>query len=551
MNFTEHILASTISVMTPNTFPIPMLPLVRAAALAPAALMAAAALGASPLLCRDGAQAWRRFALLCAAALAAATGVLAATLSGARCGPDCAGLALLPGLALGGLGAWLAWLVQFLGAVIGAFSSRYLQGEPRQARYVAALAAVLAGVQCLLLADHWLSLIAAWAFIGSALHRLLCFYPERPFARLAAHKKRIADRVADALLLGAAALAWHACGSGSLPRLFAFVQAGPVPMALHASAVLLVLAVMLRTALLPVHGWLIQVMEAPTPVSALLHAGVVNLGGFVLIRFAPLLAASPAARSLLVACGLASALLAGMVSLTRVSIKVRLAWSTVAQMGFMVLECGLGLYELAALHLLGHSLYKAHAFLSASDVVRQGRLRGLRDGAPNSAASVVAAPWLAAAVLLVLLRALGAGPWPWWWTGVLALAWAPLLWWPAWSARSAGLAAWRAATGVALVAALGAAAALAHHLALGARDLPWHAAGPFALAGMALMYTALAALQLGPRRLDALRRWSYAGFYVDEIYTRVALRLWPARWGGPTRPRSMASKRAALAWSTK
>ncbi len=549
MNFTERLEPSTISGMTADTFPIPMLSLVHAAALAPMALMAAAALGASPAMCRASAQAWRRFALLCAAALAASTGVLAAQWLHASCGPGCAAPTLLPGLALTGLGAWMAWLVQFLGTVIGAFSSRYLQGEPRQGPYVATLASVLAGVQCLLLADHWLVLIAAWAFIGAALHRLLCFYPERPFARLAAHKKRIADRAADALLLGSAALAWHACGSGSLPRLFAFVQAGHASATLDLSAVLLVLAVMLRTALLPVHGWLIQVMEAPTPVSALLHAGVVNLGGFVLIRFAPLLAASEAARSLLVACGLASALLAGMVSLTRVSIKVRLAWSTVAQMGFMVLECGLGLYVLAALHLLGHSLYKAHAFLSASDVVRQGRLRALREAAPNSTTSVLAAPWLCAGVLLLIRHALGAGLWPWWWTGVLALAWAPLLWWPAWKAASAALAAWRAATGLILVAALGAAAALAHHLALGAQDLAWNAAGPFALAGMTLMYAALAALQLGPRRLDGLRRWSYAGFYVDEIYTRVALRLWPARWGGPARPRSMASKRSALAWS--
>ncbi|WP_268968654.1 proton-conducting transporter transmembrane domain-containing protein, partial [Mycobacterium paraintracellulare] len=73
---------------------------------------------------------------------------------------------------------------------------------------------------------------------------------------------------------------------------------------LHASAVLLTLAVILRTALLPVHGWLIQVMEAPTPVSALLHAGVVNLGGFVLIRFAPLLENAAAARVVLVVFGL-------------------------------------------------------------------------------------------------------------------------------------------------------------------------------------------------------------------------------------------------------
>ncbi|MFX5793821.1 NADH-quinone oxidoreductase subunit L, partial [Acinetobacter baumannii] len=80
-----------------------------------------------------------------------------------------------------------------------------LQGERGQRRVIAALAATLAAVQLLLLADHWVVLIAAWAGVGVALQHLLCFYPDRPFARLAAHKKRMADRLADALLLAAAA----------------------------------------------------------------------------------------------------------------------------------------------------------------------------------------------------------------------------------------------------------------------------------------------------------------------------------------------------------
>ncbi|MFN3493781.1 MAG: NADH-quinone oxidoreductase subunit L, partial [Hydrogenophaga sp.] len=283
--------------------------------------------------------------------------------------------ALLPGtqghpwFAVTALGTALAVLVAFLGLVIGVFSGRYLEGEASQRRFVAALAGVLAAVHILLVANHWLLLIGAWALVGVALQPLLCFYAERPFALLAAHKKRLADRLADVLLLSAAGLAWWSVGSGSLTDLFDHVATQGASLHLQASAVLLVLAVVLRLALLPVHGWLIQVMEAPTPVSALLHAGVVNLGGFVLIRFAPLLEQVPLARGLLVAVGLGTAVLAGLVMLTRISIKVRLAWSTVAQMGFLALECGLGLYTLAALHLIGHSLYKAHAFLAASGAV--------------------------------------------------------------------------------------------------------------------------------------------------------------------------------------
>ncbi len=517
-----------ISDLAPFTLSATLLPpLAAGAALTPPLSMAAAAARAVASPQAPAPQLWRSLARLSTLALAGAALSLACALGG-----GVAAVPLLPGLAVQPLGAWVALLVQFLGLVIGAHASRYLVGEPRQGARVAALAAVLAGVQLLLLADHWLVLIAAWSGVGAALHGLLCFYPDRPFARLAAHKKRIADRLADGLLLAAAALAWREVGSGSLTALSARLAHGPASLALQACAMLLVLAVGLRTALLPVHGWLTQVMEAPTPVSALLHAGVVNLGGYVLIRFAPLLQAAPAARVLLVALGLGSALLAGMVSLTRVSIKVRLAWSTVAQMGFMVLECGLGLYQLAALHLLGHSLYKAHAFLSASGAVRDTRRRALRGTAAPAAASVVAAPWIAAVVLMLVQHTLRLAQWPWWWLGLLALAWAPLLWLPARTALPERARHWPALAGLAWVSGLAMAAQCAHRLSLGVVDRPWSAGGATALGGMTVLYLALASLASRARAVEGWRRWSYAGFYVDEIYTRVALTLWPAHWGG-------------------
>ncbi len=232
------------------------------------------------------------------------------------------------------------------------------------------------------------------------------------------------------------------------------------------------------------------------------------------------------ARAILVALGLLTALGAGLVMLTRISIKVRLAWSTVAQMGFMLVECGLGLYTLAALHLLGHSIYKAHAFLAASDVVRQTRARALRPPQLPARASLLAAPLLAGAVV----AAVGGG-WPLWWTGVMALAWAPLLWASTLRQLVAGLAA---------TALLTAVARAAHALPLGLHDAPHDALGFLALAGMAALYAVLVALQMRPQALLTARRWSYAGFYLDEFYTRWSLRLWLApldAHAAPTAPR--------------
>lgn len=506
--------------------------------LAPATLMVGCALLASlPQLTVPAA--WRALQRLAVVALLCAVAVLPA------------GAIAWPGvIQTSALSQALAVLVQGLGTVIAFYSARYLQGEPGQRRYVAALAAVLAAVHLLLLADHWLGLIAAWAAVGLALQPLLCFYADRPFALLAAHKKRLADRVADGLLLTAAALAWSEVGSGSLSALGAHVALGGVSAPLQLSAVALVLAVILRTALLPVHGWLTQVMEAPTPVSALLHAGVVNLGGFVLIRFAPLLEQAPVARALLLAFGLATAVLAGMVMLTRVSIKVRLAWSTVAQMGFMLLECALGLYTMAALHLIGHSLYKAHAFLSAGEAVRQTRLQALREPGPPAAASLMLAPLLSVPVVGLIAATPAQAPWPWWWSLLLGLAWAPLLWLrrsdAGWRMQAAMLLA-----GLAMVAGLSALVLLVHAAApLQLRDAPHEAWGWLAAAAMAGLYLCLALLQLHPHWLAAWWRWSYAGFYVDEAYTRLALRLWPGSWPGGS-PRASAAAQTQPAYAPR
>jgi NAD(P)H-quinone oxidoreductase subunit 5 len=504
-----------------------------ALALAPALFMLAATLvpwrGRSSIL-----RMWRRFNALSFAALAFSMAALVFELAFVPA-QGAADPVLGGWLATNRFSAWVSLLAQLLGCAIGIYSAKHLNGEPRQPVYMAALAAVLAAVHLLLLANHWAVLIAAWAAIQYAMHYLLCFYRDRPFALLAAHKKRVTDRAADVLLIAAAILAWSEVGSGSFSDLWAYIADGQASAALAWSGICLALAVIARTALMPVHGWLVQVMEAPTPVSALLHAGVVNLGGYVLVLFAPLLGVSPGARWLLVVFGLISAMVAGLVLLTRVSQKVHLAWSTIAQMGFMLLECGLGLYLFAALHLLGHSLYKAHNFLNASSAVRESSRKLMTGEARNSAWSMIAAIPLAFAVVFALQALIGNHAWPWWWSAVLALAWAPLLWMPAGTARCPGVVPVRIGTALATVVFLTVAMGVMDYVPVGLDNEPLHAAGVVALIGMSLMYVEMTAFQLWPQSLVAVRRWVYAGFYMDEGYTYWVLRLWPASWAGADR----------------
>lgn len=421
----------------------------------------------------------------------------------------------------------IALLVQFLGFVIGVFSSRYLEGESGQKKYIKNLSGLLGSVSLLLLANHWIVFIIAWGSIGMFLEPLLCFYSDRPFALLAAHKKFMADRVADLLLIVAAGLAWQEVGSGSLTDLGNYLNNHDITPMLHISALLLVVAVIIRTALLPVHGWLIQVMEAPTPVSAILHAGVINLGGFVLIRFSELLNEAYFARWVLLIMGLLTAFFAGLVMLTRVSIKVRLAWSTVAQMGFMILECGLGLYSLAVMHLIGHSLYKAHTFLGASGVVEKFKIAQMKQPYQKLGMSLIAAPFISVAIIILVQHYFANQSWPFWWSVVLGLAWSPMLWTASHRLKQTII---HIGFGFFTIIGLALLATFLQVIDFDTHDINHKLGLVIVTVVMLLMYILLALIQRCPEKLTLFQRWSYAGLYLDEIYTRLTLKIWPVDW---------------------
>lgn len=293
-------------------------------------------------------------------------------------------------------------LVAFIGLIVTLYSRRYLDGDPGQARFYRWLCLTLAAVLALTISGNLLFFAIAWIATSLALHRLLVFYPERPGAQLAARKKFLTSRLGDAALLAALLLILGRFGSLEFGVIFAATEAlrgaGDPGIAIHLAAVFVALAAVLKSAQFPAHGWLPEVMETPTPVSALLHAGIINAGGFLVVRMADLVALSAASLDLLLIIGAATAIFGAAVMLTQTSVKVALAWSTVAQMGFMILQCGLGAFAAAMLHIVAHAMYKAHAFLSASGVAAQRRPG---QEAPLPVAMLV--PALGAAIALVLV----------------------------------------------------------------------------------------------------------------------------------------------------
>ena len=269
------------------------------------------------------------------------------------------------------VGVTMLCLVSFIGWIVARYARTYLDGEARQVAFTVWLLATLAAVLSLVQAGNLPQLVLSWVATSLCLHRLLLFYPGRVAAQRAAHKKFVTARVEDAALILAVVLLVVGYGTTDLGHILAAARVGEGGGPAVAAGACLALAAILKSAQFPTHGWLTEVMEAPTPVSALLHAGVVNGGGFLLIRFADVMLLSPLVLAVLVGVGGFTALFGGVVMLTQPTVKVSLAWSTVAQMGFMILQCGLALFPLALLHIVAHSLYKAHAFLSAGGAVER------------------------------------------------------------------------------------------------------------------------------------------------------------------------------------
>ncbi|MEM9364365.1 MAG: proton-conducting transporter membrane subunit [Planctomycetota bacterium] len=270
-----------------------------------------------------------------------------------------------------GVSGLMFTLVSFVGWIICRHSVRYLDGEVRQGRYFRWTAVTLGAVSLMVLSGNLLMFILMWVSTSLGLHQLLMHYGDRPGASRAAWTKFTISRVGDAALIAAMVLLFRSVGSLDFGAIFAAMPATSEgsPM-ITAAGWLLMVGAVTKSAQFPTHIWLPQTMETPTPVSALMHAGIVNAGGYLIVRTSPIVSLVPSAMTALILAGGITAIYASLVMLTQTSVKRSLAYSTIAQMGFMLLQCGLGAFSAAMLHIVAHSLYKAHAFLGSGSILK-------------------------------------------------------------------------------------------------------------------------------------------------------------------------------------
>ncbi len=255
------------------------------------------------------------------------------------------------------------------------YSITYLDGDKNINRYFRDFQWTVFSVVILTLSNNLLLFFLAWLGTSFGLDKLLKHFDKRPNAVMAARKKWFISRIGDCALLLGIILALDTLGTLNYTEIFIVAAhrentSNPFHQtSLNLTCFFFVLGAMAKSAQFPFHFWLPETMEAPTPVSALMHAGVINAGGYLIIRLAPLLANATMANSLLTLIGGITAVLGALIMMTQTDVKRQLAYSTISQLGFMMIQCGLGAYKLALFHIFAHGFYKAHLFLSTASAL--------------------------------------------------------------------------------------------------------------------------------------------------------------------------------------
>ena len=269
------------------------------------------------------------------------------------------------------LSVMMLLIITGVGLLIHLFSAEYMENDRDYRRFFAEMNLFVFSMLLLVLAGNFFFLIVGWGFVGLASYLLIGFWYERPAAVAAAKKAFVMNVIGDAGLVLGALLILRQLGTLDFQQAFANAdQLGANSGTALAVCLLLFVGAAAKSAQIPLHTWLPDAMEGPTPVSALIHAAtMVTAGVYLIVRCHALFQMSELAGQIIAVIGAATLLMAATVALQQVDIKRVLAWSTVSQIGYMIMAAGLGAYSAAMFHLLMHAFFKACLFLAAGIII--------------------------------------------------------------------------------------------------------------------------------------------------------------------------------------
>jgi NADH-quinone oxidoreductase subunit L len=324
------------------------------------------------------------------------------------------------GLYVDQLTVLLLLLVTGVSSVVHVYASRYMVGDPRYNRFFAVIALFTFSMIMLVMSNNLLMMYMFWEIMGICSYLLISHWGERKSSAQAATKAFLVNSVADVGLGFGVILTYSTFGTLDIQMILAeahTMQGATINLlgwlglnvpihVLTLITLFLFMGAMGKSAQVPFHVWLPFAMEAPTPVSALIHAAtMVNAGPFLLVRMSPLVILSPVAMAVIASIGAITALYAAVVSMTQVDIKRMLAFSTISQIGFMIMTCGVGAFVVSIFHMLAHGCLKGFLFLSTGNALRSVGSHGHEPSSfPQQRASPYSMwPLVSGAVLLACL----------------------------------------------------------------------------------------------------------------------------------------------------
>jgi NADH-quinone oxidoreductase subunit L len=273
-------------------------------------------------------------------------------------------------LAVDNLTAALLIVVCTVGMLVHVYSIGYMSGDPGLWRFFAYLNLFMFSMLLLVLADNFLVMFVAWELVGLCSYLLIGFWYTRRSAALAAKKAFVTNRVGDVGFALAVAAIWWAFGTLDFGAVFGAFPGNLQSWQVAGIAVLLFAGAVGKSAQFPLHVWLPDAMEGPTPVSALIHAAtMVNAGVYMVARTSPIFAHAQGTLTLVAGIGIFTAILAASIAFTQTDIKRVLAYSTLSQLGYMFAALGVGAFTAAIFHLVTHGFFKGLLFLGSGSVI--------------------------------------------------------------------------------------------------------------------------------------------------------------------------------------